>query len=127
MEDLALKNRLSVLWLINGVGGVASLILEIYVPGVVDQISLGEKGGIGFVFLISVLILYTQVMAFLCQTLKDKANRRANIIMGAVNIVLVAAVLLLYLETQPVLAIGPASGIVFSALTIWYAYNWSRG
>jgi len=127
MEDLALKNRLSVLWLINGVGGLASTVLEVYEPGVIDQITSGEKGGNGFLLVISILLLFPLVMAFLCQTLKDKANRRVNIIMGAVNAVLAVVVLLLYLEDRFVLAIGPASGIVFSALIIWYAYKWSKG
>jgi FtsH-binding integral membrane protein len=126
MEDLALKNRLSVLWLINGVGGLATIVLDFYEPNVIDQIRSGEKGGPGFLFLFSILLLFPLVMAFLCQTLKDKANRRVNIIMGAVNAVLVVVVLLTYLIEQSVLAIGPASGIVFSALIIWYAYNWSK-
>lgn len=127
MEDLALKNRLSVLWLINGVGGLTSIALMVYQPGVINQISLGEKGGTGFVFLSSILLLYPLVMAFLFQTLKDKANRRVNIIMGAVNAVLVVVVLLIYLVEQSVLVIGPASGIVFSALIVWYAYKWPKG
>jgi hypothetical protein len=127
VEDLALKNRLSVLWLINAVGGPASLALEVYEPGVIDQIRSGEKGGNGFLLVVSIVLLFPLVMAFLCQTLKDKANRRVNIIMGAVNAVLSAVVLVLYLVDQFVLAIGPASGIVFSALIIWYAYNWPKG
>jgi hypothetical protein len=125
-EDLALKNRLSMLWLINGVGGLASVVLEVYEPGVIDQIRSGEKGGNGFLLVISILLLFPLVMAFLCQILKDKTNRRVNIVMGAVNAVLAVAVLLVYLIDGFVLAIGPASGIVFSALIIWYAYNWSE-
>jgi hypothetical protein len=127
MEEMALKNRLSVLWLINAVGGVTSIVLDIYGPGNIDLIRSGQKGGLGFLLLFSILLMYPLIMAFLSQTLKDKANRRANIIMGSVNAVLVAAGLLLFLETQPVLVIGPASGIVFSALIIWYAYNWPKG
>ena len=126
MDDLALKNRLSVLWLINGVGGLTSIALEVYEPSVIDQIRSGEKGGNGFLLVISILLLYPLVMAFLCQTLKDKTNRRVNIIMGAVNAILVVAVLLLYLIDRFVIAIGPALGIVFSALIIWYAYNWPK-
>jgi FtsH-binding integral membrane protein len=105
----------------------ATIVLDFYEPGVIDQIRLGEKGGPGFLFLFSILLLFPLIMAFLCQTLKDKANRRVNIIMGAVSAVLAVVVLLVYLEKQSVLAINPASGIVFSALIIWYAYNWSKG
>jgi hypothetical protein len=101
IEDLAVKNRLSVLWLINAVGGVTSIVLDIYGPGNIDLIRSGEKGGFAFLLFASILLLYPLVMAFLCQTLKENANRRLNIIMGAVNAILVAAVLFLFLAIQP--------------------------
>jgi hypothetical protein len=127
---LALKTRLSVLWLINAVGGLASTLLELYEPGVIDQIRSGVKRGepIGpaYLLLLSIVFLVPLVMAFLSQTLKDKANRWTNIITGAVYVVLVIVVLLQYLEYQSVLAINSVFGIVFSALIVWYAYKWSK-
>ncbi len=125
-----MKTRLSVLWLINAVSGLASTLLEFYEPGVIDQIRSGVKRGepIGpaYLLLLSIVFLVPLIMAFLSQTLKDKANRWTNIITGTVYVVLVIVVLLQYLEYQSVLAINSVFGIVFSALIVWYAYKWSK-
>jgi predicted neutral ceramidase superfamily lipid hydrolase len=132
MEDLMLlKVRLSVLWLITEVGALATIIMEFYLPGMIDQIRTGEKGGmpIGpeFLLLLATLSLVPLVMAFLSLTLKDKANRWANIILGIVYTVFAIAVLAGQLANQSALAILPASGAVFSALIVWYAYKWPKG
>jgi len=123
-----LKTRLSVLWLINAVGGLASILLEFFEPGVIDQIRSGEKRGEtigpGYLIVLQIAFLVPLVMALLSQTLKNKANRLTNIIVGAVYVVLVIVVLLQYLEYQSVLAISSIFGIVISTLIVWYAYKW---
>jgi hypothetical protein len=131
MEDLALKTRLSLLWLINGVNVLVFIVLAFIEPGAIDQIRSGEMGGLTIgpelLLFFAILLLVPLVMALLSQTLKDKANRWANIIIGAVYAVLAIYDLIYRLADQSVLAINPASGIVFSALIIWYAYKWSKG
>ena len=131
MEDLALKTRLSVLWIINEVSGLALILFAFMEPGAIDHIRSGEMEGLtigpGLLLFFAILFLVPLVMAFLSQTLEDKANRWANIIIGAVYAATTMVMLILELADQSVLAINPASGFVFSALTVWYAYKWSKG
>jgi len=132
MEELMLLwVRLSVLWLITEVGALGTIILEFYLPGVIDQIRMGEKGGMKIgpeiLLLLAILSLVPLVMAFLSLTLKDKANRWANIILGIVYTVFAILVLVGQLANLSALAILPASGAVFAALIVWYAYKWSKG
>jgi len=72
---------------------------------------------------ISIISLFGPAMAFLTQILGDRANRGANIIMGAVVAVFSAIIMLSEFEIQPTLAINPLAGIVFAALVIWYAWK----
>jgi len=132
MEDLMLhKVRLSVLWLVSEVGALATMILEFYEPGVIDQIRSGEKGGMKIgpelLLLLAIIFLVPLVMAFLSLTLKDKTNRWANIILGIVYTVVAIIVLVGQLANLSTLAILPASGAVFTLLIVWYAYKWSKG
>ena len=58
---------------------------------------------------------------------KDKTNRWANIILGIVYAVVALIVLVEPLAKLSALTILPASGAVFTALIVWYAYKWSKG
>ena len=125
MEDLKIK--LSILWLIAAVGGLTQILLEFYEPGMIDQIRSGAKNGvtIGPALLLSFVVLFSAplVMSFLSITLKDKANRWANIIIGMVYVVFTIFVLGQNLENQSALALSSAMGIAFTALIVWYAYK----
>ena len=131
MEDFALRTRLSVLWIINVMSGLAFTVLGVLEPGSIDEIRSGYDHGLtigpGLLLFYAIIFLVPLVMAFLSQTLEDKANRLANIIVGAVYAVTTAVILILALADRSVLAINPASGVVFSVLTVWYAYKWSKG
>jgi uncharacterized membrane protein len=105
------------------------MILE---SGAIDQIRAGEIGGekIGpeLLLLVAVGCLIPLVMAFLSVTLKDKANRWANIIMGIVILVIDLLDLggnLANPTAHMILLIS--SKIVASLLIIWYAYKWPKG
>jgi succinate-acetate transporter protein len=125
MEDLKIK--LSILWLSAAVGGSTQMLLEFYEPGMIDQIRSGEKSGvtIGPALLSSWVILFSVplIMAFLSITLKDKANRWANIIVGMVYVVFSIFTLGQNLGNQSALALDSAIGVVFTALIVWYAYK----
>jgi hypothetical protein len=74
--------------------------------------------------LFTVGILVTLVMAFLSQSLADKVNRWLNIVAGAVYSILAIVVVIAILMGNPsVLAINPASGIVWMVLIIWTAWK----
>jgi hypothetical protein len=87
LEDLALKIRFAVLWLFVAVTMSASTMLYFIVPGVIDEIRCGEVVGMQATpeLLLVMAIMYywvPLVMAVMSITLKDKANRWANIILG---------------------------------------------
>ncbi len=125
------KVRLSVLWLVSEVGMLAMTILEFYLPGVIDQIRMGEKEGVKMgpelLLFFTIMFLVPLVMAFLSLTLKNKANRWANIILGIVYTVLLVIVLVGHLANLSALTILNASDAVFAALIVWYAYKQSKG
>ena len=64
-------------------------------------------------------------MAFLSLTLKDKANRWANIILGIIYAGLYLLDLTAYLAKPYYILLGIFT-IVFFALIAWYAYKWPK-
>jgi len=129
MEDVKIK--ISVLWLFTEVAGLASGLLALMEPGVIEQIMTGEIYGIKigpeFLLLFAILMLVPLVMAFLSLTLKDKINRWANIIVGVVWIFLLLTDLPMYLANPSAYAILMwFSQVVAVALIVWYAWKWPK-
>ena len=87
MKNLALRVRISMLWLFMAVAMSAHMVLSFFEPGVVELILSG-----GFaeyqskeIFLFYALFwLIPLTMAFLSVTLKDSTTRQANIVVGTV-------------------------------------------
>lgn len=135
MEILTLKIKLAVLWLLMAVAYAAHMALSIFEPGVIKlitgggmQISEGE-----FIFSAFFAWLIPLTMAFLCVTLRDLANRRANIIVGIVFTVGNVFHLLFEQLTQPSIHMAQPSihqlllnisTVVVTALVVWYAWRW---
>ena len=117
------KTRLSILWIINAVSGVSFLILDLFRSGDFTKIAGGIAVDTWSLLLLSILVLEQLAMAFLSQVLMDKANRWANIIMGAVNGIIALVAFIGLLTLPSVLAINPASGIVWMVLIVWTAWK----
>jgi len=120
-ENLALKTKLSVLWLFTEMAFVDFSILA--------SMELGTKQAGPEELLQSVIILLPPlVMAFLSLTLKDKANRWANIIVGIVfaGFMLIASSIGLA-QTAAYSILMILSGFVATVLIVWYAYKWPKG
>ena len=124
MEDVKIK--LSALWVALMLNGLMGGMLELWEPGKLEEIMVGEVGGIqitdelllGF----AILMVIPPVMVFLSLTLKDKANRWANIIF---SIVFIGFTLFEMLATTSAYAIfGGIVGLVFNALIVWFAWKW---
>jgi uncharacterized membrane protein len=133
MENLALKTKLAVLWLFVAVTMSANTILYFIVPGVIDEIRAGEVVGMqaGPELLLVMAIMYywvPLVMAVLSLTLKDKANRWANIILGIFYAGFILFELIMNIRTvaYPYVILMDISAIVVAALIAWYAWKWSR-
>jgi len=75
-----------------------------------------------------IILLPPLVMAFLSLTLKDKANRWANIIVGIVfaGFMLIASSIGLA-QTAAYSILMILSGFVATVLIVWYAYKWPKG
>ena len=95
---MALKIKLAVLWLFLAVNFLVYMVLGFMMPGVIEEIMAGEMEGMpiseGLLLVFGLLGHIPLTMAFLSLTLKDSANRWANIIVGIV----VAALIILELK-----------------------------
>ena len=129
MENLALKVKLAVLWLFLAVGFSAYCVLDFARPGVGEMKLGGEYEGMpiteGLLLFFSLFWLIPLAMAFLSLTLKDSANRWANIIL---SIFLAAIYILDMIEGGLLLAqyLTEISMIVVVALIVWYAWKWPK-
>ena len=133
MEDLALKIRFAVLWLFVAVTMSASTMLYFIVPGVIEEIRAGEIVGMQATpeLLLVMAITYfwvPLVMAVLSLTLKDKANRWANIILGIFYAGFILFELIMNITTvaYPYVILMDTSVIVAAALIAWYAWKWPK-
>ena len=126
MENLALKIRIAVLWLFMAVGMSAHSVLSFIDRGVVEQMWEMEIGP-EMLLLMALFWFVPLVMAFLSVTLKDSANRWANMILGVVFTVLNIVHLAEHLaqsSAHQILIIG--STVVVTALIFWYALKWPK-
>jgi hypothetical protein len=120
-----------VLWLFYTIAFLAVLSLGSMEPGVLQTfISTGEIGGIKItselLLVFAVLILVPLIMAFLSLTLKDAANRWANIIVGVVYTVfqLFAWAELMGSPSPYAYAILlELTKVLVPALIVWYAWK----
>ena len=126
MEAVTLKVRISVLWIFMAVAW--HRCTAFWEPGVIEQILAGEWAEFQTpeTLLFGALAwLVPLTMAFLSVTLKDTANRRANLVMGVGFIPLSIIHFIIHLE-QPtahaLLIVG--STAVVPALIAWYAWKW---
>jgi len=110
------------------VSTLASGILGLLEPGVIDQILTGEVDGMiitpEFLLVFAVLMWIPLVMAFLSLTLKDSTNRWANMIVSIVWIVLGLTDVPRFMAKPSAYAILMwLSGFVVLALIVWYAWK----
>lgn len=129
MEDLALKIRLSVLWLFGELAWLVYMILAIMEPGKIEQLLLGEIEGMEvtpeLLLMFAVIFLIPLVMAFLSLTLKGTVNRWPNIILGIVYTILGLLDLIEALaKPSPYAILMMLAAVMASALIVWYAWKW---
>ena len=124
MERLTWKIRISVLWLFMAVAMSAHSIVFFMEPGATEEIQEMQIGA-GMLFFSALFWLVPLIMAFLSVTLKDSANRWANVILGIVFTLLNIFHLVEHLaqpSVHQILIIG--STVVVTALIAWYAWKW---
>jgi len=120
-----------VLWLFYAVAFLAVMSLGSLEPGVLEHfVPTGEIGGMKItaelLLVLAILMLVPLIMAFLSLTLKDSANRLANIIVGIVytGFQLVALAETVTLPSPYAYAIlMELTKVVVPALIVWYAWK----
>ena len=130
LEDVKInvKIKLSALW-------VAVMFLYIYVdhfalfrPGVIENVIAGEIAGfqITQVFLLASMTLMTIpiLMIFLSLTLKAKANRWTNIIVGIFEVFIL--IVFVIGESWAFYIFGTIVEVVLLSLIVWYAWKWPK-
>ena len=137
MGILTLKVKIAILWLFMAVVYSAHMALSIFEPGVIELITNGEIQLSEGEFIFSALFAWLAplTMAFLSVTLKDLANRRANIVMG-ITLTAVNIFHLLFEQfnkpsfhmAQPSVhqLLLNISTVVVTALIVWYAWRWPK-
>jgi len=126
MERLTWKIRISVLWLFMAVAMAAHNALSFMERDVVEQMWEMQMG-VGMLVFMALFWLVPLIMAALSLTLKDSANRWANIVLGIVFTLLNIGHLVEHL-TPPVVhqILILASTVVVTALIAWYAWKWPK-
>jgi cobalamin biosynthesis protein CobD/CbiB len=109
--------------MISAVSGVSFLILELFESGDLTHIMPPMSVNAWILLLFNVLFLVSFVMAFLSQVLTDKANRWANIIVGAVMAIFPLVAFIGMVTLPSVMAINPLFGIIWSVLIVWTAWK----
>ena len=132
MENV--KTKIAVLWLVFFCTMVTVPILELYLPGYVEDIIAGEAEGepitAEVILLLAIIMVIPPVMAVLSITLKDSINRWANIIVGIVFAGLVLVGLGEYLMKQDAYYAGlilvAIVEFVVAAMIVWYSWKWPK-
>ena len=126
-----LKIKLAVFWLFIAVAMLANTVLYLIVPGVIDEIRTGEIVGMqaGAELILGMAIAYywlPLVMAVLSLTLKDKANRWLNILLGSFYAAFILFELTMNVTTvaYPYAILMDVSVLAVSALIAWHAWRW---
>jgi len=125
------KIKLAVFWLFIAITMSANTILYLIVPGVIDEIMTGEIVGMQaspelILGMATAYYWVPLVMAVLSLTLKDRANRWANLILGVFYAVFVLFELIMNVTTvaYPYAILMDISVIAVAALIAVQAWKW---
>ena len=124
MEDVKIK--LAGLWLIEMGALLAFSLLWIMEPGMIDQLMTGVVEGVAvpdMLIALAIGLLIPLVMALLSMTLKNPANRWANIIVAIFFFVL--GIITGHYTYAHSIIISLFEFLVL-ALIIWYAWKWPK-
>jgi len=123
---ISVKMKLSALWVALMLLYIYADIFSLFRPGQIEEMISGRMGPFpvtqGSLFATSVLMIIPAVMVFLSLTLKPKADRWANIILGVlytfVNISNQIGEPWMYYIAYGVVELAA------SLLIVWYAWKW---
>ena len=130
MEDLTLKARIAVLWILMAVAMSAHSVLHFMEEGTIAMIESQDiwmgMDPAQMSLMMSLFWIIPLWMAFLSVTLKGSTNRWTNIILG-----IIFTILNIWHITEPCCTmihqkLIVVSTIIATALIVWYAYKWPK-
>jgi hypothetical protein len=131
LEDrkVNVKARLALLWVALMFFYIYNDLFSLYQPGHVAELVEGHVGGVQFtqtlLFGAAVLMAFPSLMILLSLTLKARANRLVNIIVGILHVfVLLGTQFVGEGETWLFWRLYELLEAVFLALIIWTAWKW---
>jgi len=131
LEDVKinLKIKLSALWAAVMFLYVYADIKAFFRPGIIEGLMAGKAGDFqitqGFLLVSAIIMTIPSVMIFLSLSLKAKANRWANIILGIVYTGIILGTLLMGGAWAYYILYGTVE-IVLTGLIAWYAWKWPK-
>jgi hypothetical protein len=129
LEDVKInvKIKLSALWSAVMFLYVYADIKAFFRPGILEEIISGEVGEFqitqGFLLVSAIIMTIPSVMIFLSLSLKAKANRWVNIILGVAYTAIILGTLLMGGAWAYYMLYGTAE-IVLTGLIVWHAWKW---
>lgn len=129
MEDVKIK--LSVLWLFVVGSLLAGSVIFFMVPGVLDEIRVGEIVGMEATheLLLMMAIIYfwiPLVMAVMSISLKGIVNRWSNVVLGIVyaGFILFELTMNVISDPYPYVILMDTSAFLAAASIVWLAWKW---
>ena len=123
------KVKLSALWVVLMFCYTYADILGFYAPGNIEELISGEIAGIqmtqAMLFGSALLMAIPTVMVFLSLTLKAKANRLANIIVGIVYMGVLGSTFLTGRNPAYYLFYATLKAMLI-VLIVWHAWKWPK-
>jgi hypothetical protein len=121
---------LSALWVARMLSGLQGDSTRLHDPVALKELVAGttEITVTNEMLLVMSIILAVPIfMSFLSLTLKDKANRWANLIIGVFFVVWELVFLIfVYLQDPAYEIFWGIAYLVFAALVVWYAWKWPK-
>jgi len=131
LEDVKInvKIKLSALWAAVMFLYVYADIKAFFKPGIIEGLIAGKVGDFqitqGFLFTSAIIMTIPSVMIFLSLSLKAKANRWVNIILGIVYTGIILGTLLMGGAWAYYIFYGTVE-IVLTGLIAWHAWKWPK-
>jgi hypothetical protein len=127
MEEVKIK--LSALWAARMLSGLQGDVVRFMGPGKLEEFIEGTSGMTitnELLLVMSIIFMVPIFMSFLSLTLKDKANRWANRIIGIFFVVFDLGFLIIFWEPPAYEIFWGFVYLVFTALVVWYAWKWPK-
>ncbi len=121
---------LSALWAARMLSSLMGDVTRLHDPVMLEQLIAGTSEITvtnTLLLVMSIIMAIPIFMSFLSLTLKDKANRWANLIIGTFFVVWeVVFLIFVYLPGAVYEIFWGIAYLVFAALVVWYAWKWPK-